>query len=280
MRPLVNTERVQLLKQWFHSLPAGQPQRRAIDKALPCNDATLNITHRCNLACAGCNRASFLSQPPIPNLTVPQVHAVFDQMDELGIRDRTARLAGGEPTLHPDFAEILKIIVTRSAPDRVVAVFSNQRSAVIRKRLAEAMQPYPGKIVIDGAKPQDVTFEWETRTPFVRPSDVGVKPCPHPCLWMQGYGGCGFGVDALGYTLCPVGGTIDTLLGLNARTTTLKQLRDRDFLVWQASQLCSNCGAFMRYPETMASELGLVEGTPVSQSYYEAMTQFQTKEKP
>ena len=280
MRPLIDMERFHRAQQWFASIPLTQPKRREIGAALPCDDATLNLTQQCNLKCVGCNRACFLPKPHTPDMTVTQVHFLFDQMDELGIKDRTARLAGGEPTLHKDFAEILKIVVDRSAPDRVVGVFSNQYSKASRTILAKAHAQYPEKLVSDGTKPQAEVFPWESRTTFIRPADVGVEPCPHPCQWMQSFGGCGFGADAVGYTLCPVGGTIDALLRLNSRATSLKQLRDRDFLVWQASQLCSNCGAFMRYPESLADKLYNVEGTPASLSYYNEMFLFRTKEQP
>lgn len=61
------------------------------------------LTRRCNLACRTCFNDS---HHPLPDeLTTPEILDILDQLDQLGTFE--IRFTGGEPTLHPDFREIV-----------------------------------------------------------------------------------------------------------------------------------------------------------------------------
>jgi radical SAM protein with 4Fe4S-binding SPASM domain len=83
----------------------------------------LLITRRCNQACSYC----FAGDPPAKDspqaqedLTIEAFEQRLDFLDRSGIEQ--ARFLGGEPTLHPRFAEFVRLARARG---KTIAVFSN-----------------------------------------------------------------------------------------------------------------------------------------------------------
>jgi MoaA/NifB/PqqE/SkfB family radical SAM enzyme len=69
--------------------------------------ATFAVTNRCNLRCEYCN-CPFIDPT---NLTIAQVGVLFDRLRTMGIR--RLGLAGGEPMMRPDLAEIVALAKQR-----------------------------------------------------------------------------------------------------------------------------------------------------------------------
>lgn len=76
------------------------PHRRVIA-------AAVGITGRCNMRCRHCFLASGTGAPP-QEFTLDELRALFAQIVDCGIRH--VQLTGGEPLLHPQFAEVLRIL--------------------------------------------------------------------------------------------------------------------------------------------------------------------------
>lgn len=73
------------------------------------NRLYLELTRNCNLRCLMCYNNAI---GPLPNeLTGVQWKKLLDEMDRIAVFE--ARFTGGEPTLHPDFLEILDYAIAK-----------------------------------------------------------------------------------------------------------------------------------------------------------------------
>jgi hypothetical protein len=70
----------------------------------------IDITWDCNLRCDNCNR-SCQQAPTEERVTVGQIRRFLQETRERGVCWRKINLLGGEPTLHPDFEEILRMVL-------------------------------------------------------------------------------------------------------------------------------------------------------------------------
>lgn len=255
-------------------------KRRPVVRGVPCRDAAINLTYACDLACIGCNRGCFIKPPIIPPMTTDRFGTFLEEICQNNIKPKRFRLIGGEPTLHPKFLEFARMAVeySKRATSAVdVCVFSNQYSERSREQLRELRQQYPEVEIRESTSKREGSVDFNRSSYlFVSPQEIGITPCPHPCEAMEGAGICGFGVDQLGYTLCPGAGMKDSLLRLNSRATHLKQLLDKDFVTWQASVLCRQCGERMGYhhmPWVREQLLTLqrCNGTPMTKNYHDGL---------
>jgi hypothetical protein len=196
--------------------------------------AELHITYRCNLQCVNCNRGSYLREPHTPDMTVADVMEFFRQCRELNWKPAVL-LIGGEPTMHPDFDEIVALSRAFAGND-LVQVWSNgrDRSVVdsIRKRYAASV---PEESFKDKSR---IDFPWDDY--FVSPADYGIER--HKC-WQHGSEICGISVDSQGYMPCAVGGMIDGMLKLGIRTKRLSDLFDENINAVLTKEMCKHCGA-------------------------------------
>ena len=238
---------------------------------IPLKVAAVHLTLACNLACVGCNRGCFIRPPHTPRMTLDKFGEFLDEIQTEDIHLSHLRLLGGEPTLHPDFMKFVGMAAKyrwKSNRKCRVQVLSNQYSEHSLALLDEVRQKYTGVKILAGAK-QDGSVEFgKSKYIFVSSEDAGVERTPG-CHWLEGVTDCGFCVDQLGYAICAPGGTIDSLLQLNARAQYVKQLQDPDFCKWQMDVLCKHCGGGIVYENL--PELHQHRGTPVSAMWNEAI---------
>ncbi len=83
----------------------------------PFSTLVVDITHRCNMACANC----YLPNRSIDDLSLDRVVAALEKLP----RRTNIRLAGAEPTLHPDLFEMIRRI--RAAGHRVTLLTNGLR---------------------------------------------------------------------------------------------------------------------------------------------------------
>jgi hypothetical protein len=244
-------------------------RRTPIAHAPTFHDAAINFTFACNLACVGCDRASFIKPQHSPPMTRERLGRFLDEVKSTGIELKRMRIVGGEPTLHPDFLEMTAMLL-RYAEDTEyrcnVRIFSNHYTQRTRDLLDEVHRRHPKLQMMGEHKRKSAVFPPMTRYEYVSPKDAGIH-CPWPCTNMGSRGKCGSGVDQVGYSLCPTAGPIDASLGLGARAETIRQMLDPEFVRWQAETVCSRCGQFMAYTEQQLPQLWYCNGTPVSKTY-------------
>ncbi len=110
----------------------------------------LHVTNRCNLACRHCLFSC--SAQTLTTLPLQSIAEVFNQAYQLGAR--IFYLTGGEPLMHPDFAEICRLILT-SRPDTRLVVLTN---GMLLPAFTDTFKRFPQErlylqISIDGRQP-------------------------------------------------------------------------------------------------------------------------------
>jgi hypothetical protein len=199
--------------------------------------AEWHLTYRCDLACVGCNRACFLPGPPAtPDMTLADAQEFSDQARALGWFPRII-LIGGEPTLHPDLFGFLDLAAGFSAG---AELWSNGYRPEAKEILERVRRENRVKVIEGTIKTRSVVQP--VRDIFLAPCDFHAQrePCGTHSLYADP--DCGISVDAGGYTVCCMGGMIDGILDLGARTKRLADLFDPSFADAQTRMLCNHCG--------------------------------------
>ncbi|QEG20225.1 radical SAM protein [Mariniblastus fucicola] len=96
--------------------------------------AVLELTDSCNLKCPMCYAAS---GPGRKHLTFDQCVAAIDRLVEVEGRPEILQLSGGEPTIHPQFAEVLQYACDQ--PIDLVMVNTNGIRIASDERLVEVL---------------------------------------------------------------------------------------------------------------------------------------------
>jgi [mycofactocin precursor peptide]-tyrosine decarboxylase / 3-amino-5-[(4-hydroxyphenyl)methyl]-4,4-dimethylpyrrolidin-2-one synthase len=128
---------------------ASAPQRRLTDQLKTGLDApiclTWEITYGCNLACIHCLSSSGRRDPR--ELSTSEAMAVVDELHDLQVF--YVNIGGGEPTIRPDFYDLVQYCVSRG----VGVKFSTNGSTINAERAARlaGMDYVDVQISIDGA---------------------------------------------------------------------------------------------------------------------------------
>ena len=196
--------------------------------------AELHITYRCNLQCINCNRASFLRQEHTPDMTVDDVKEFFRQCQELNWSPDVL-IIGGEPTMHPDFDEIVRLS-REFKKGGLVQVWTNGRD---RNAVRRVRSTYAASIPTETFKDKSrIDFPWDDY--YISPYDFGIE---RQKCWQHASEICGVSVDSQGYMPCAVGGMIDGMLKLGLRTKRLADLFDNEKNAALTKEMCKHCGA-------------------------------------
>jgi hypothetical protein len=173
-------------------------------------------------------------------MSLEQVRHFLEEGRASRVQWKYMGVAGGEPTTHPQFLEIMNLILAYRAryfPKARVLLFTNGYGERVNKVLS--LLP-PGVQVENTAKTTRVQAHF--RTFNVAPMDV------------EGYGGadfsnacyvtwlCGLGVTPYGYYPCAVAGAIDRTFGLDLGRKTLPEPDDP--MIAELRTFCALCGLF------------------------------------
>ena len=190
----------------------------------------LDITTACNLSCDNCDR-NCGTAPSSERMSVEQIRKFIDE--SIGHEWKRIDIIGGEPTLHPDLAEILQEVKRYKDvhPKCKIRLTSNGVGAHVQRVLAEI----PDWIEVRNSDKEKGQRKFEAVN--VAPRDERVKhalACSIP--WR-----CGLGLSKYGYFLCGAGASVARVHGLNVG---IRQLSDLTIDALQAQQkiLCSYCG--------------------------------------
>ena len=227
--------------------------------------AEWHLTYACDLACPGCNRGCFLP-PQTPGMTLADAEEFCRQADELDYHPRIM-LIGGEPTLHPLFLDFVRL--AHHFNPNGVEVWSNAFRAAARQLLAVVREEGLAEVIEGTAKPRG-SVRHPVDDIFLAPIDFGSRrePCgTHACVPDPD---CGISVDHEGYTVCCMGGAIDGMLMLGARTKRLADLFDPEFARRQTETLCQYCGQYLGIDEARRAESAMVRGTLMSRTWQTA----------
>jgi hypothetical protein len=202
--------------------------------------AVIDITYECDLGCFNCNR-SCSQHPTSDHMSAGQVRQFLEESKERRIRWKQLVLAGGEPTCHPDFLEIVDLVVRyrdEFSPETQVGVVTNGYSERARALLSQL--------------PADVRVRNSAKTSRVQPSfhTFQVAPVDVPGYRRADFFNgcwetreCGMGVTPYGYYPCPVAGAIDRIFGLDLGRKVLPE--EQDHMKAELRTFCALCGRFM-----------------------------------
>lgn len=203
------------------------------------NAVEVDITYACNLKCFNCNR-SCQQDPTGVRMSTEQMRHFLEESRGRGIRWKSIRLLGGEPTSHPQFLEIVNLVLEyrdKFSPKTRIEIFTNGNGERANRMLS--LLP-PGVQVNNTAKVTNVQREFQTFN--VAPIDLEEY---HGADFSNGCGVtevCGIGVTPYGYYPCAIAGAIDRTFGLNLGRKALPERHDD--MKEELRTFCALCGMF------------------------------------
>ena len=199
----------------------------------------LDITWLCNLSCPHCNR-SCPQAPTTEHLSLSAIAGFLDDSRARDLRWERIRLLGGEPTLHPQFPEVLDLLHAYWlwSGQTVVELATNGTGARVKRTLATL----PDWLAVDDTdKSKGIDhFVPFNRAPMDRP--IYRATDKRNACWVAQNCGMGFGPG--GYYPCGPAAGIDRVFGFDVGRPELPGEQDdmEDLL----ELFCSRCGGFQR----------------------------------
>jgi hypothetical protein len=218
------------------------------------NRIEIDITYRCNLGCLNCNR-SIARAPENLDIPVSAIEGFVEQSLRRGVRWHRIRVLGGEPTLHPQFIEIVSVLRSyrQSWVPCSIEVVTNGNGKHVNAVLAEL--------------PKDIWLENSRKVPGWQPkfrpfSDAPIDDEHYACAsFVNGceiMSVCGMGLTPLGYYPCALAGGIDRIVGGGWGRSALPGKSDDMLDI--ANKSCRLCGRFK-------------DGHYIPQNLYELLTE-------
>jgi hypothetical protein len=178
-------------------------------------------------------------------MTPQQIEHFVKESVAAGIRWERIRLLGGEPTLHPEFQEILGHLLRyrqHFSPTTTIEITTNGYGQKVRA----VLRTVSADIRIDNTQKQrDVQPAFATFN--VAPKDLksySSSDYRNACRISHQ---CGIGLTPYGYYPCAVAGGIDRILGSDCGRKDLP--KDTDGMYDLLEKFCSQCGHFKRTRE-------------------------------
>lgn len=204
------------------------------------------LTYACNLRCHNCDESS-AQAPADTQMSVDQIQRYVDEWVAANYRWDLLEIAGGEPTMHPDFLRILDILReyrNRCSPGTRIKVLTNGAGEQVRNVVSQI----PNDIEVeDSGKSGKRQIELKHATFNVMPVDVpGYEKVDYrnACEWTER---CGTGLGPSGYYHCPVAAGMDRIFEWNIGRQSLPSLDDS--MEDLAERFCSKCGYFLKQLE-------------------------------
>jgi hypothetical protein len=99
-------------------------------------DLIILLTYRCNLACGNCIAGCGKFPCEDGDIELAQIERLFQQADAIGWKWKRIWISGGEPTLHPQIIEIVKLLRGYQASQKFqMMMVTNGTNAEIRQAI-------------------------------------------------------------------------------------------------------------------------------------------------
>jgi len=228
------------VKRWIRFLRIQKPVTKLFGAQYsPSVDLIeIDITYQCNLRCLNCNR-SCTQAPDTVHMPVDMIRKFVDDSIKQKKVWRRIRILGGEPTLHPEFKGIIRLLLLYKdeVPTCEIEVVTNGYS----RRTLKILEQLPSEISIENS----------FKTSVIQPSFGPFNKAPQDqlknhfvdysngCEIMQT---CGIGLTPQGYYPCAVAGGIDRVLGLSTGRVNIPD--NKDSMADLCKETCRLCGRF------------------------------------
>jgi hypothetical protein len=202
------------------------------------NRIEIDITYMCNLRCQNCNRS--ISQAPEKlHISLDMIKKFVSESIAHNKHWKVIRVLGGEPTLHPEFQEIVSELLKyrKWEPSCSIIVVSNGNGRAVNAALDKV--------------PSEITIENTSKVGNIQPGFGAFNHAPidDPAFADAEYHNgcdimdeCGMGLTPLGYYPCAVAGGIDRIAGKGLGYSSLPS--DDDDMKELSDKLCRLCGHF------------------------------------
>ncbi len=207
----------------------------------------IDITYRCNLACNNCNRSLGDKQAKSnEGMSFEQVQKFLEDSVNNNFNWKQIRILGGEPTLHPQFFEILDLFLkykAEHAPEVELQLWTNGCGEAVQKHL----ESVPDQVVIvNSSKIQGGEAPIFNAFNLAPIDSIAYKytDFANGCSITEK---CGVGITPYGYYPCAIAGSIDRILGLDLGQKD--PAKAYDSMRGQLNDLCRYCGHFRMSPQ-------------------------------
>ncbi|MDL2327536.1 radical SAM protein [Ruminococcaceae bacterium OttesenSCG-928-A11] len=197
----------------------------------------------CNMGCENCDRHLDIAPGSSEHdISLEQISRMLSESVDVGYEWEAILLLGGEPTLHPQFRDIVHMIVEYKNKNNTalkIRMASNGYSELTRKELQWVRDTYPFVVVVDTAKTskEQADFVNIRRAPKDRyPEQNHFERCNIPC-----YSGIGFNYS--GFYGCATGGATAKLFGFDIGIKRVKDLTYGNLENFYKS-ICPLCGHY------------------------------------
>jgi len=233
----------------------------------------IDITYKCNLRCMNCNR-SCRQAPDRTHIKVDDVRKfVHDSINHKHYWERI-RILGGEPTLHPEFEDILHELLSYKIrfPRTRIEIVTNGFGKQVRRNLLRI----PPMIHIENTnKTSSIqeTFEAFNLAPIDDPkfkNTVFSSACSN-------ISECGMALTPMGYYPCAISGGIDRITKWNLGRKQFPE--SDDYMHDILNKSCALCGRFKSGIFIPYSLRKKIVGEPLSKTWSELYSDWQLNKK-
>ena len=225
------------------------------------NKIEIDITYQCNLNCINCNRMC-RQAPSTDMMFASQIYKFINDSMDNNIIWNQIRILGGEPTLHPDFIDIIQALLTYqslSSTSTILILFTNGYGSKVKKMISKIPKKvylenndlnfdnYRGKhgiLIADHWKKDPNTVNYFVPINEAPIDDNNYKNCDFSKGCKQ-INECGIGLTPYGYYPCSIAGAIDRVVGYNKG---VKKFNINDIMSL-TSIFCPLCGMFKETSE-------------------------------
>ena len=252
------------------NLPRRSPQDVVSERryfAPNLNRIEIDITYRCNLGCRACNR-SCAQAPTTEQISVERIKSFVNESIAAGKCWEFINVLGGEPTLHPQLAEILSCLIKEyirpHAPTAQIQIVSNGYTAASRQQLAALRAQFP-ELLVDYA-----SFKTSNTVDYFTPFNDA--PVDDPAFAQADYTAgcwvardCGVNLNPHGYYACSVCGAIDRITSDNAHAIPSLAAITPERLRAHLDAFCRYCGNFKHYAINQGNCIPRAEKAPFTE---------------
>lgn len=202
----------------------------------------LEITEYCNLSCLNCE-CCFTSAPSGEHITVEQIKKFVHESIKLNWQWEVIKIRGGEPTLHPDFFQIVDSLegYKKFNPLCKFYLLTNGYSEMTKKILSRVPK---WMIIINEGRGTNMLYNGLIHDSInLAPIDLMLyksadftKACARTL-------GCGMALSRYGYYPCAPAIHVSRIFGLDIGIKKLSLLNDESFKK-QLIMLCKYCGHY------------------------------------
>ncbi|MBW2996481.1 radical SAM protein [Candidatus Woesearchaeota archaeon] len=234
------------------------------------NAVEIELVSFCNLNCLNCDR-SCRQAPSKEYMSLEQTKKFVDESIKLNWDWKYIGLLGGEPTLHPELFDILKIIKKYKDfnPESDIQIVTNGYGDQVNGILSDL----PEWIHIRNENKKDSVQLFSSYN--VAPTDLKEYKNVDFSTGCSVTQSCGLGLTRYGYYPCGAGASVDRIFGFDIGIKKLSEI-DNLKLKTQSKLLCSYCGHFKDTPGN-SSKKNWIKKERISQTWKEAYENYKKK---